>query len=194
MKCANPRPRDSQRSKLYRWEEATLNPRSPRLSRPECMELAETVCTDYGVALPLVNFTGKRLTYTTGSPLMGTGPTICLPEYGRHRCGVLHELAHHLLHQRFNNTVAWHGPEFVRVYLDLIEWYAPKDFKIAELRKSLADAGIKISWRPVDFPRISPTEKALIQKVRDAEFAFYDARRQLREYRKDSTRVSPARS
>jgi putative metallohydrolase (TIGR04338 family) len=61
---------------------------------------------------------------------MGSRGLISLPNkpWFMNEITVLHEFAHALVERRWpQNTIAWHGPEFCRVLLTLVEWRMGKD-------------------------------------------------------------------
>jgi putative metallohydrolase (TIGR04338 family) len=142
------RPRDNQRSKLYRWEASALGLRDGELLRlAECQMLADTVCRVYRT-LPVrvadgrghsnaVYYEGSH--WTAGNNELYRPPTIALPRRMRRRGVVLHELAHHLTPK----GCAPHGPEFVWVMIHLLERFGGE--KRTEMRASAKEAGLKIS-------------------------------------------------
>lgn len=112
------RPRDSQRSALYRWEDRVARELSPALNRKltleECEELIARVWDDYrtGTGPPRVK-DGRGTTAARGSRW-----TINLPRWARTPRVVLHEVAHAL-----GPEGAAHGPEFARLHLELLNRY-----------------------------------------------------------------------
>ena len=60
-----------------------------------------------------------------------TAGTIILPRYARRDWYVLHEVAHVIMERRYDRMkYACHGPEFVRVYVDLIQRWTPKHRRV----------------------------------------------------------------
>jgi len=120
------RPRDSQRSKLYKWELEKL--KSEDLIGPE----DNTPLGEAG-AQKLV-----RETWAAYCPELGDPPTVRVMNNRGRGCGgskkillsgwykttqtrwyVLHELAHSItLRRKFSG--AWHGPEFAALYANLL--------------------------------------------------------------------------
>ena len=130
------RPRDFQRARVYRWEAAHVFPQAGEpLSLAACRGLVETVfrwaeCPgdDAGWRPPLVT-DGRGRRHACGSR-----EAIKLPRWARTRAVVLHECAHGLARDM-------HGPEFVAVYVGLLERFAGLD--AAALRAGLAEARVR---------------------------------------------------
>lgn len=68
----------------------------------------------------------------------GSREVIKLPRWARTTAVVLHECAHGMADDQ-------HGPRFVAVYVALLERFA--GFDATELRRSLAEAGVKVAAR-----------------------------------------------
>lgn len=140
------RPRDFQRSRLYRWESANVLPRDRRtLSLDACRDLAREVFAARLAEPPPRIEDGRGRRHAAGSRQV-----IKLPRWARTRPIVLHECAHGL------STDA-HGPDFVRVYLELLAAFLGWDR--TELEHSALLSGLKISapGRPVPVPSASWT-------------------------------------
>jgi hypothetical protein len=72
---------------------------------------------------------------------------ICLPTFARNRETILHEAAHGIIGELFpRDDVAWHGPEFARVMLELWAW-AKLDTMTA-LREQARSKKVKVSASP----------------------------------------------
>lgn len=170
--------RDTQRAKVYRWERAhvfppenewIVTPTSSRPARPmltlaECDALVEHAWSqpDYprfpGGRLPrryrprIEDGRGRRRAcFNPYGPV-----SIKLPRWSRFREVVLHEAAHAITYthgQIF--THAWHGPEFMGVYLHLL---ADGDqAEVERLWRSAIHAGLRVTlWRPTP-PRSHPS-------------------------------------
>jgi len=110
--------RDSQRLAVYHWEDEIrkrwrLN--DCGITLEECDRLIRKVWSDYrpGQEPPkLVDGRGRRRA-------CGSRWEIKLPRWARCRIVVLHEIAHSLQQQQ-----PWHGPEFARLFLEMIVQYA----------------------------------------------------------------------
>ncbi len=105
------RPRDNQRSRLYKAEIAAwacYDP-EPEMSWPEVECFVKKVCkkTDHGM-VSIGHGQGARIA-------MAWSHHIRLPKWARKPSVILHELAH--VFTRYNVA---HGPEFAKEYADLI--------------------------------------------------------------------------
>lgn len=130
------RPRDYQRAKVYRWEQAHVFPHAgERLSLDACREL---VAAAYGWAerprrgaawSPPQVQDGRGRRHACGSRAV-----IKLPRWARTRAIVLHECAHGLAPDQ-------HGPQFVATYVALLEQFVglDRDTLALSLRASRID-------------------------------------------------------
>jgi hypothetical protein len=176
--------RDSQRSKVYNWEMAsipgwqggtwvTVPMRRYRtadgeetvyqqrcridneMSLDECAALIAKVWAAYRPTHRLPKVTPGHM----ARQATGCSYRIDLPRWARQPLVVLHETAHSILplvrwderdsaHLPDGGTiksVAWHGPEFVRLYIELlVRYYAPARGLRGELLRSARAAKIKI--------------------------------------------------
>lgn len=127
---------DSQRGRVYRWEQAVVFPgRDARLSLDACRALVEAV---YRWAEPdqvgAAGWTPPRVTDGRGRRhACGSREVIKLPRWARTAPIVLHECAHGL-------APDGHGPRFVAAYVALLERFLGMD--AAALRLTLCTAGI----------------------------------------------------
>jgi|PlaIllAssembly_1097288.scaffolds.fasta_scaffold10574_3 hypothetical protein len=136
--------RDSQRSKVYSWENAHLRPTDAKekLDFTAIQVIAEQAAFLFGYTVPEIEAKHH------GSATAHWGSLVRLPGWARVRSVVLHEVAHCLTHGILQNlgklgTEASHGPTFVRVYFELATRLIP-GLQPAALRKTLAAARIKI--------------------------------------------------
>ena len=130
------RPRDSQRSKVYAWENEVLKPQRGELTFDECRELVRRVWAAYrpGERPPtLADGRGTRHGF-------GSRQRINLPLFTRNRPYVLHKTAHSLLS---GTGLAWHGPAWLRLYVELLARLA--SFQRAALLASARAAGLKVA-------------------------------------------------
>ena len=128
------RPRDFQRSRLYRWEAACILMLDLKpLSLMACRTLVAEVFVDrLGPDVPPPDVEdGRGRRHAAGSRL-----AIKLPRWARRRSIVLHECAHGL-------STDGHGPDFVRTYLDLLVDFM--GFERARLEESLAVHRLKVT-------------------------------------------------
>lgn len=141
------RPRDAQRSRVYRAE--TTVPSSPLPGLPACVSFAEKVVgslwwaarfPDHGLG-DLPRFrpgNGARQAFYREEP---TGPTITLPRRYRTKGVVLHELVHWALSS--SAELAHHGSTFARVLVDATaEFCGPP--RAAELEAAYAVEGVRV--------------------------------------------------
>jgi hypothetical protein len=146
------RTRDSQRSKVYAWERTSSGDEDPgEMSLQECAEMIRRTRSWYGLStLPHVkDGRGTRLAW-------GNDRTINLPRWARRPRFVLHEAAHSVI-ENFSARAprgesnarsarpAWHGPEFMTVYVDILE--RAQIGRGADLRRSARTAGVKLARR-----------------------------------------------
>lgn len=143
------RPRDSQRSKVYDFDNAMRKIDSKKdLTLDECRQLIAKALAIHSekIGAAAGAFRMPELTDGRGSRCGCAFPglwKIRLPIYARRPYYVIHELAH-LLQPR---TSAWHGPEFVRVYLAMLQ--AVLGFDGGTMIKMIEDRNIEIWKRKV---------------------------------------------
>lgn len=115
------RPRDSQRSKVYRAE-------LPRGRRFETVAEMQAYCDRlHGSAWfqrRWPRLRGFRIHSGAGNRRAtcswGLHPTIKMPRWARVESVLLHEVAHACVYERYGRSVAAHGPEFVSTLLELL--------------------------------------------------------------------------
>lgn len=132
------RPRDNQRSRVYKWERASVDGFWHETGLADCREVSRQVCDDLG--FPDVQITDGR-----GRRSACAWPTfskICLPWKFRTRPIVLHELAHVFLDKTYgSDKYAAHGPEFVRVFMWLLGQY--HGMSMRRLQNDAAACGVR---------------------------------------------------
>lgn len=131
-----PRPRDNQRQRVYDAEREAFNPLmekgTPDLPTvADCQALVDRIVysrwwngqlrTNPDMAVVFGNVTvsdgrGRRRGGVAGLD-------IAMPGWTRHTYYLLHEIAHVMTPMRY----AWHGPEFCRNYLALVDRWMGKD-------------------------------------------------------------------
>ena len=125
------KPRDFQRTRVYRWEAAHVLPHAAEpLTLEACRTLVAAVFHWAGRPAPVVT-DGRGRRHACGSP-----EAIKLPRWARTRAIVLHECAHGLARDM-------HGPEFVAIYVLLLERFAGLDQDA--LRASLTAARVAVA-------------------------------------------------
>lgn len=107
-------PRDSQKSKLYKWETAFhrqhIGPNETKLTYEDAEIFVKKVCESEGLP-PLSIKKGRR---DSGVAYMSySKKSIVLPPWASTHFTILHELAHHAANHKHGNEIAHHGPEFI---------------------------------------------------------------------------------
>jgi len=149
--------RDSQRSKVYRWErEAITDFYLPKITLEACTEFVVKVCKD-------IEFTPPRVTDGRGRKgACAFSNRICLPAYSRTRPIVLHELAHIIAKQTFGREIAGHGSEFVRCYMWLLQKYCKQPLRHLQVTATKS----RVKYGPAQLVEVIQA-KPLIRYVRE---------------------------
>ena len=118
------RPRDSQRARCYKWEgefekRYDLH-RPPLLSLEACQRIVEMVWQDYFPRTKAPKVRDGR----GARRASGNYRRIVLPCHTRVWHIVLHELAHAIEDNWNLDAMPWHGPIWVRLFIDLMVRYA----------------------------------------------------------------------
>jgi len=137
------RPRDTQGARVYRWEDTeTFLEVLAEVYLPlwEIKQLVKRVCGDYCRTVPHVS-NGRRC-----KSARTCGNLVTIPWASRNLMVVLHELAHVLCPP----NVEAHGPEYMRIYIDLLLRYGEgSGYGLVE---SARRAGIKVASKKVIRP------------------------------------------
>lgn len=161
------RKRDSQRSRVYDWErqhvdgrlskmtlrESREMGRNPKMTLDECRALVGEVWRFYfGSESEPPNVKDGR---GTRRALAGYFD-VSFPRWARTRSTVLHEMAHAILSRSYHwgsaaGGAAPHGPEFVRVYCQLLARFDGR--KLGELTRSARACRVKVAAPGVYAPR-----------------------------------------
>jgi hypothetical protein len=132
------RARDTQRSRLYRWEAAAVLPHvDGRLTLEACQRLV-TAVFEWAEA-PATGETWRPPRVTDGRGrrhACGSREVIKLPVWARTPAVVLHECAHGIARDQ-------HGPEFVAVYIVLLARFLA--FDEVDLGRSAQAAGLRLA-------------------------------------------------
>lgn len=180
--------RDTQRQKAYDWERKHLAlGRAPNLTLSECEELIAKVCERYGVPKPRLK-DGRGCTYARGGE-----HAITLPLWSRSLVVTLHEVAHTITLRR-HPTVAWHGPEWLRVFCDLLETFAgfSRTHLITTIRESklrVASAAVCAPPKRRDVRRLAEIQ-ARLKEISDQKLALEREMNFLRQERQRLTHPS----
>lgn len=131
------RARDTQKSKVYAWEnkEFPLH-KTGSLSLESCAELANQASVLFGDRrFPEIrDGRGRR----SGC---GDGFGISLPKFARNVSYVLHEVAHYIqVRHRWDG--AWHGPRWLGAYLYLLSRFTARSY--ADLVASAREFGLTV--------------------------------------------------
>ncbi|MDO8943285.1 MAG: hypothetical protein Q7U75_08885 [Desulfobacterales bacterium] len=162
--------RDTQRSRLYAWERG-LGLHDEALTLDGCRAVLGRVADGYGWSTVHVkDGRGTRTAYARGS-------TVSLPVWARNHRVVLHEMAHVLMGY---GDHASHGPEFVRLYIDLLVRYHPEGPRASSLGPSARAAGLRVARAdavPLPLTREARRIRRDLASADDARRAADDARR-----------------
>jgi hypothetical protein len=131
--------RDTQRSKVYAWENLEFNSHrgckpgvEPELTIRQCQAIVRTVAKHFKCAMPdVTDGRGRRRACFMPAYYAGEKNSIRLPRWSRVKEVVLHEAAHMVINRYFTDRVAAdHGREFLGVYMYLLKRYAKTDTKV----------------------------------------------------------------
>ena len=149
--------RDNQREAVYDWEKrCRLYEHGWEsfqvLSLDECKSIVDRVWREFRITtkLPEVVPGRSNLTHAMFEPLKWE---IQLPHWTRQECMVLHEVAHAIVMTKCGfSKVQVHGPEFVRVLMELLVSFAGKnpEFLKANLGKVKVADTDALPWRQKD--------------------------------------------
>lgn len=132
--------RDSQRKKVYAWEAVNLDLNNqPTLTANQMTDFVKMVANDNDLVL-------RKLSYRSGgraSFARGSGELQFLPSH-MNKVIACHEIAHLVTYKVHGDyKVAGHGPEWVRIYVEMLVKYCGIDRKM--LMNTLKMSRIKIA-------------------------------------------------
>lgn len=165
------RPRDTQRSRVYAVDhDLMLLSDGPALSLDACEALAVKALERYGIGggVKMVDGRGRR-----SGQSQNFGHRIALPLFARQPYYVLHEAAHAVIDRtrRFpSDPVAHHGPEYARVYLDLLRTFTNFDDKM--LTETFRLHRVKVARGSVVTPKPLPASNT--KRLREIEGELRD--------------------
>lgn len=162
------RKRDTQRSKVYAWENEQFDARDRvevvfkadgaecvKSDGPAMMTLAEIrkvvtrVARDYGLTKRKVGVgdgrARRRACYDPNTR------EIKMPRWSRKQWVVLHELAHWIEFVQCPERAAWHGRQFVGIYMELLRRYDGRD--LADMQRTANAARIDFQSNEVSTAR-----------------------------------------
>ena len=137
------RPRDSQRGRVYAWENSiTDDVLCSQLTLDQCQSLVERVfnCFRPAACAPMI-IDGRNYKAAWANKVTGK---VSLPVWARTPAVVLHEVTHLLAPPK----VASHGPEFVRIMCSLWQWHTGRNYVASARRKGLKLAPPNAGARP----------------------------------------------
>lgn len=132
------RTKDYQRQDVYRFEGKVFLEQNPeKLTKSAAVELMHRICLEWGVPPTHIQSLRKDATITLGKyiPRRRTHPVVKLKPRYYYKHVLIHELAHHVMHCRFSGVEA-HGPEFLRMYAEMLSLYLIPGDWIAAMRSS----------------------------------------------------------
>lgn len=170
--------RDTQKSKVY---SLSFGP-TCQLPLASCGEMVERAYSVYGR-----KWTGRVHDGGGRRSASGSYSRVSLPKWSRTSDTVLHEAAHGIMQLRFDNDLAWHGPEFVRVWMNLLE--AEGIVKAPVFRAAAKAARVKISpstkYDRVPARKVAERDK-IVARINAARVELDAANHALAEWRKTS--------
>jgi hypothetical protein len=116
--------RDTQRSRVYGWESAVLYMAFRKTSENKIRQLLERIFTDLDYPIPEIVFRKcNTSSWCSGQAriTIATGTYSFSPHYGI----AIHEAAHVIAEMIRPASEGAHGPTFMRVFLMLLQKYAP---------------------------------------------------------------------
>lgn len=160
---------DKQQDAVYAWEWEGLNlPDTEDWIPAQVQRFINRVWRAYFDSPPpqFDDGRGRSTAYARGDF------TLCLPRWARNRSLVLHELTHAMLWKISPRLVEGHGPEYVRLYIELMdEWgVTPRDRaekKAKEFKLKMAPRNS--SWLPVRKRYRKRMNEAAARKLRSFE-------------------------
>lgn len=183
------RPRDVQRSACYNWENELFTGQ-PQLAPRQLRALLVRVWKFAGFpadTCPELVFSRSygRSAALAASLSYGSSPAlvaykISLARWGRSRWVLLHEAAHCIVAARRSAPVAGHGPEWLSVYLRLLERFGRTGY--TGLRASAKSYGLRVASAEVaerqylrrptrePKPRPAPVLRALTEEEAEREY------------------------
>ena len=136
---------DPQKARLYDWEDEWDSFGRHGETRTDLCKLIHKASRLYDIEPPALRFVSKArspsLTHTTFYD-----PAAHVIQFGYRSCNIpiaMHEQAHAIIAE-YHEAAEDHGPEFLGVYLDLLEWanVAPKSALYASAR------AMGLRWKP----------------------------------------------
>lgn len=113
--------KDPQQQRVYAWETDFADWNRETLTLQECRAVVAWACSKYGVKTPTVGqHTGKNWSYAIER---GGRVYVSFMHEQKNPAVALHEAAHVIADAIFGTTAQAHGPEWLGIYLWLLEGY-----------------------------------------------------------------------
>ena len=164
--------RDTQRERIYEWEGKYLGPFVEEMSLSQIQQFISSILQDRNQNLNVALHPGKGCTSGSCASFWCWSKktfdhVITLPKWCRNAVVVLHELAH-VFHREIcmknKKLEAWHGPEWMGIYLELLSKYTDKS--IEALVPTLAPNNISYCRRRIS----SIVTEEIIENPYDVEY------------------------
>tara|TARA_B100001123_G_scaffold255245_1_gene284687 strand:- start:1518 stop:2189 length:672 start_codon:yes stop_codon:yes gene_type:complete len=152
--------RDSQKNKVYNWENKNLPYIGEQLSLEQCKQLIHQAIVWWfrnpKPQMPLIKH-GKGTTIARGGAM-----TINLPRWARNYGVVLHETTHCLIERMKHNDVdGGHGPYFMRTYIELLGYFLKMD-KAELVKRAKSD---KIQVIALKYVKRSKKKESILRAI-----------------------------
>lgn len=128
------KPRDFQRSRVYKWERQEFGWDTEMISLSECQRIINAEADWLGIEVNDGRGCRNALAKITRNQ-------IGLPKWARKRWVVLHEIAHFLAH---DSRWAAHGSQFMQEYIRLLGKHYRRDLET--LRDSAIGFGLRVGY------------------------------------------------
>lgn len=141
--------KDTQRAKLYKWEDTHLNNNeeaNKRIIFEECVEFISYVCKEYNINSPIIlPGTNKNKSAEAYRSRVDGKWYITLPPWARTKLTCLHEVCHIII---FQNKPGIHFPAhssvFLKLYIDLLIRFL--NYNPVEIRRSVMSSKLKVAY------------------------------------------------
>lgn len=136
---------DPQKASLYKWEDLFSSFGKRSETRADIRRLIHKASRRYDIEPPIVRFVSKAKSPSLTATTFYDSADHSI-QMGYRSCNApiaMHEVSHAVIAE-YHESVEDHGPEFLGVYLDLLEWakVAPR----SALHASMKELGLR--WKP----------------------------------------------
>lgn len=167
------RPRDSQRSRVYRAENEALKSLARRYETMDELTGFVHSIVRRTRTLKVAPELKRSITIKDGRGRSNAGGNmsgIIMPVWSRRDYIVLHELSHTIIERRYARSPAWHGWEFCAVYLKLVRSVMGVAAHDA-LRASFKKHGVRYKPKRKGKPLSPEAKAALVERLTKAREA-----------------------